>query len=462
VRNLVQPDSADRAGVRLSGQTVLIAGVVLVIISLGCYGAFIVSHPTNQWLDAVDLHVYVRGGRAVVHGAPLYNWPSTANQFTYPPFVGLVFTVLSVLPWRVVLGLWTLASLAALPATIWVTLGALGYRDREVRAGATLLATAVLFWTAPVLHVIYLGQIELLLMALVMWDLFQPERRRWQGIGVGIAAGIKLTPLIFIPYLLFTRRYRQAAVAAATFAATVVVGFALPADSRAYWLDGLFVKGSRVGFVGRDANQSLAGLITRLAGSVAAGQPLWLPVVVLTLVAGVACATLLHRAGHPVAGVLTCALTGLLVSPISWDHHWVWIVPIVIVLAWYGLRSRGALRYAWLTGSVLVAGLFMAWPGALWGQPRSVGDFFEGLIWWPPGTTDGQYLRLGDRSWYAEYHWHGWQLIVGNLDVLIGLAVFAVAAVLAVRVTVARRREAVVGGVEPVGAAGGQPVVAGG
>ncbi len=431
----------------------LTAGVVVVLISLACYAAFVVSHPTNQWLDAVDLHVYVRGGRAVLHGTPLYNWPGTTNQFTYPPFAAMLFTVLSALPWHVVLGLWSLASLAALPATIWVTLGALGYRDREARVGASLLATALLLWTAPVLHVIYLGQIELLLMALVMWDMCQPDGRRWQGIGVGIAAAIKLVPGIFIAYFLFTRRYRQAAVAAATFVASVVVGFALPADSRAWWLDGLFVQGSRTGFIGRDSNQSLAGLITRLAGSVTAGQPIWLPIVVLTLIVGLACATLLHRAGQPVAGILTCALTGLLVSPVSWDHHWVWIVPIVVVLAWYGLHARGAVRFAWLSGAVVVAGLFAAWPGVLWGQPRSVGDYFEGLIWWPPGTTAGQYARLGDRPWFAEYHWHGWQLAIGNLDVLTGLAVFVVAAAVAVRLTVTRRREAPAGGLDPLSAA---------
>jgi alpha-1,2-mannosyltransferase len=454
VPNLVQPDSADLAGgTRPSGQTVLTAGVVVVLISMACYGAFVVSHPTIDWLNTVDLHVYVRGGRAVVAGAPLYNWPDTTNQFTYPPFAALIFTVLASLPWHLVMGLWSLASLVALPVTIWVTLGALGYRDRETRAGGTLLATAVLFWIAPVLHVIYLGQIELLLMALVMWDLFQPERRRWQGIGVGIAAGIKLVPLIFIPYLLLTRRFRQAVVAAGTFVGTIVVGFALPADSREWWLHGLFLQGGRIGFAGRDSNQSLAALITRLAGSVAAGKPIWLPVVAVTLIVGLACATLLHRAGQPVAGVLTCALTGLLVSPFSWDHHWVWIVPIVVVLACYGLRARGVLRYAWLTGAAAVAGLFGAWPGVLWGQPRSAGDVFEGLIYWPPGTTAGQYYRLGDRPWFGEYHWHGWQLIVGNLDLLTGLAVFAVAAVLAVRLTMAHRRQPSDRGVDPVSSA---------
>jgi len=465
VPTLTQSGGAGQAGsadqprhARPSRQSVLTAGVIMSAVTMVCYAAFVVTHPANTWLAPVDLHVYVRGGLSVLHHAPLYDWPGTTNQFTYPPAAALLFAVFAGLPWHLVVGLWTLASLGALLGTVWVTLGGLGYRDTRVRGGATLAFTAVLFWTAPVLHVVYLGQIELLLMALVMWDLCQPGQRWWQGIGVGVAAGIKLVPLIFIPYLLLTRRFRQAAVAAGTFAATVVAGLALPADSRAWWLGGLFAQGSRTGFPGRDTNQSLPGLITRLSGSVAAGRPVWLVVSVLTLIAGVACAALLDRLGHPMIGILTCAITGLLVSPVSWDHHWVWIVPVVVVLACYGLRASGPARYALLSGAVLVTGLFGAWPGLLWGQPRTVGDFFEGLVWWPPGTTNATFLRLGDRASYPEYHWHGFQLIVGNLYVLTGMAVLLAAAGFAARGVAVRRRHEPAGEVSQVSAA---PAVSG-
>jgi len=437
---------------------VLIAGAALFAITMVCYAAFVLTHPSNTWLAPVDLHVYVRGGKSVLNHTALYDWPGTTMQFTYPPAAALFFTVLAVLPWHLVVALWTLASFAALAATVWVTLGGLGYRDTRVRAGGTLLFTAVLFWAAPVLHVVYLGQIELLLMALVMWDLCQPEQRRWQGIAIGLAAGIKLVPLIFIPYLLLTRRIRQAAVAALAFAGTVAAGFALPADSRTWWLHGLFAQGSRTGFPGRDINQSLPGLITRLSGSVAAGKPIWLVLSVLTLIAGLGCAALLHRLGHPMLGILTCAMTGLLASPVSWDHHWVWIVPVVVVLACYGLRASGAARYALLGGAVVITGLFAAWPGLVWGQPRTVGDFFEGLIWWPPGTTNATYLRFGDRASYAEYHWHGFQLLVGNLYVLTGLAVLLIAAGFAVRGSAVRRRE---GSADEVGQISAAPAVSG-
>src|SRR5439155_13505639 len=119
---------------------------------------------------------------------------------------------------------------------------------------------AVAMWLEPVDMTLHFGQINLLLLALVLADLALP--RRWQGIGVGLAAAIKLTPLIFIGYLLLTRRLRAALVATGTFAATVALGFALlPGGSVAFW-------GGRFAQPGdgpeRLVNQSLNGLILRL------------------------------------------------------------------------------------------------------------------------------------------------------------------------------------------------------
>jgi alpha-1,2-mannosyltransferase len=363
----------------------------------------------------------------------------------YPPFAAIVFAVLAALSWQLVLSLWTAASIAALVLTVWLTLGGAGYRPGMARLGGTLLLSAVLFWTAPVMHAINNGQVELMLMALIMWDLCQPERRWWQGIGVGIAAGIKLVPLIFIPYLLITRRYRQAAVAAAAFTATVAVGFVvLPGDSRVWWLDGLFRQSSHIGFLGWEGNQSLQGLITRLAGSIAAGNPIWLIAAALTAAIGLASASILHRAGHATEGLLTCAVTGVLISPVSWDHHWVWIVPVVVALVCWGLRSP-AYKYAWLTAATAVVVLFGAWPGLVFGQRHSRGIFFEGLIYWPPASAWRQFFLYGDQPSYPEYHWHGLQLIVGNLYVLTGMTLLVLAAgvsVLLVRLQSRRGRHA--------------------
>ena len=421
----------------------LVAGIIAFAAAIAAYIVYAVVHPAIQWQDPVDLRVYHDGGLIVRHvrpfyralrAAPLYDWHGFAGlPFTYPPFAALAFTPLT---W---ISFWTLSkivigvNIAALLATVWMTFGGLGYRRGMARLGATLLLAAPLLWTEPVQRVLFLGQIELVLMALIIWDQGQPDRRWWKGAGIGIAAGIKVIPLIFIPYLLLTRRFRQAAVATGTFAATVVLGFAvLPADSRRWWLDGLMFNDSRTGFVGWEGNQSLGAIVSRLSGSITAGKPAWLLIAAATAVVGVVCAAVLDRAGHRMVGLLTCALTGLLCSPISWDHHWVWIAPGVVTAAVYAVRARHALaRWA---AAALAAGLvvaFAAWPGSLWNEP-SQGGFMEGLIWIPPYTNPETFIRLGDRPWYAEYHWHGLQLISGNLYVLAGIGVFALLAVLAV------------------------------
>ena len=166
--------------------------------------------------------------------------------------------------------------------------------------------TGLVFWTEPVQRELYLGQVELVLMGLVVWDLCQPDRRRWKGAAVGLAAGIKLVPLLFIVYLLLTRRFRAALVACGSFLATVVVGFiALPRPSVAWWLRLDFLQAGRTGFVGDQQNQSLRGIITRFAGSVDGGQVPWLIAGVIVAAVGLAAAVVLYNSGRswgPFAG----------------------------------------------------------------------------------------------------------------------------------------------------------------
>jgi alpha-1,2-mannosyltransferase len=414
----------------------LTAGAAAFAVALAGYIGFILADPSG-WMQPVDLQVYTDGGLIVRHVAPfyrayraspLYDWPGYLHlPFTYTPFAAMVFAALSLVPFGVLTNVSVGVNIAALLATVWMTLGGLSVRRGVLRLGGTLLLAGPLLWTEPVQRVLYLGQIEILLMALIIWDQVQPDRRWWKGAGIGIAAGIDLIPLIFIPYLLLTRRFQQAFVAVGTFVLTFLAGSAvLPADSGKYWLTGLFARGSRTGFVGWEGNQSLPAIITRLTGNVVRAQPAWLVTDVAVGIAGVICAALLDQAGHRMAGLLTCALTGLLVSPISWDHHWVWVVPGVVTAAVYAVRAERRARTA-LAG--LAAGLvvlFAAWPGSLWHLPLGTGGFFEGLIWIPPLTNPEVYLRIGDHPWFAEYHWHGLQLIAGNLYVLTGIALFAV------------------------------------
>ncbi len=471
---LTRPPAQARNLKPSSGWVLLLVGAAAFAVALGGYVIYMVIHPGVYTMQPVDLDVYRAGGLIVRHirpdynphlAAPLYDWVGYGKlhlPFTYPPFAAIAFALISFVPYQLSLKLSVAVDIIALLAALWFTLGGLGYRAGKVRLGATLLGTAAVLWTEPVLRTIYLGQVNLVLMALIIWDLTQPntaKSRWWKGFGTGVAAGIKLVPLIFIPYLLVARKFRQAALACAGFAVTVVLGFViLPADSTKWWLDGLFAQSKRTGFVGWAGNQSLEGIMTRLLGSINGARPAWIAVAVLVTAAGVVSAGLLDRAGHAMLGLLMAALTGLLVSPISWDHHWVWIAPGAVAAAHYArrlrgsgqpLRARGAgvvwgggsppvagdpgrspLRgiTAWACGimAVAVPAWFGAWPAQLFTNRPGLGQDALGLIWIPKNTEPYLYQWYGDQRWFPEYHWHGLALITGNAYILAGLAMFAI------------------------------------
>ncbi|MBV9451749.1 MAG: DUF2029 domain-containing protein [Streptosporangiaceae bacterium] len=408
------------------GGVLLAAGAAVFAVALGGYLAAIATHPASAMLKGFDLGVYLEGGQLARHSpATLYSWYQPGHpgiQFTYTPFAAMVFAALSFVSLRALEDAGVVVSIAALVATLWMAFRELGVAERGRRAGAVLLLAGVCLWLEPVQRALYLGQVELVLMALIVWDMCQPaERRPWKGAGVGLAAAIKLVPLIFIAYLVITRRLRAAAVALAVFVVTIVAGFAaLPHSSVQWWLHANFLQASRTGFVGVISNQSLRGMLTRLIGSVASGQPPWIVAGVVAGVAGLAAAMLLHRRGLVFEGLMTCALTALLISPISWDHHWVWVAPFLAVLAMAGVRARDRLaRTAWFGGAVALAVVFGGWP-RWWDS--GAGLLQGGLIWYAPSTS----WAHGDNPGYAEYHWHGLQLLAGNLYLLAGCLLFLV------------------------------------
>jgi alpha-1,2-mannosyltransferase len=446
---LERRDSTTPRNQRIKSRLLLIGGVSFAIALAG-WLIYAFTHAVPFTVDPANLQVYDNGGLIIRHVSPpyearflypLYQWPRSkvALKFTYTPFAAVFFAAISYIPWSILPRLSQAANLLLLIATAWLTAGVLGCREWRTRLGGALLGSAAALLTEPVFRTMYLGQVNLLLMALVIFDLAQPDGRRLKGMAVGIAAGIKLIPLVFIPYLLLTRRFRAAAVAAGTFAGTVVLGFlVVPHDSSDWWLHGLFFNDGRTGFVGWGGNQSLRAILTRLAGSIHGATVEWVSVALLAAVIGLTSAVLLDRAGHAMLAILATALVGLLDSPVSWDHHWVWVVPGMMAAAHYAWRAwqagrRSAARWcAALAGALLL--IFAAWPGALWSVPvNGSGDFTNGLIWAGPNSRVTQYALFGDAPGFLEYHWHGLQEVSGNAFVLTGVALLILLVLVAAR-----------------------------
>ncbi len=323
------------------------------------------------WPDAhllmIDLQVYRAGGEHLLDGVPLYDGGVLLDlPFVYPPFAAVVFVPLTVLPLPLLKFAWTAAGVALVVFVVRRSAALVGWRAEP--AVVALLA-AVLLALDPIRTTFYLGQINVVLLAVVLADL-TGRPGRWRGVGLGLAAAVKLTPLVFVVYLLLTGRVRAAVTALATFVAAVGVGFLLaPADSVTYWLEGTFAAADRISPVASTANHSLDGLLAR------AGAPGWVGLVATAVVgaAGLAVAVLAHRRGATLLGVTVCGLLSAAVAPFAWSHHFVWFGPLVVLLAH---RASGGDRRAGaaLVGVLVVTAAFVTrLPGPTVGPIPSTG-----------------------------------------------------------------------------------------
>jgi alpha-1,2-mannosyltransferase len=336
--------------------------------------------------DFTDLFVYQHAGDRVLDGLSVYGSrdPVMDLPFTYPPFAALVMAPLALVPTWLAAALLAGASVGALAAVVVVARRALGQPAPGWLVALVVCGAAAL---EPVWQNLTFGQLNVLLMLAVLVDLVAGERR-WSGVLVGIAAGLKLTPLVFVVLLVLVGRRTAAGRAVVAFAVTVAVGFAvMPRAAWEYWSDGL-LDGSRVGPPALAHNQSVYGALTRLLDQ----EPstlLWIAVAgplagVVTVVGA-----RWWRRGDRVLGTCLGALAMLMASPISWSHHWVWAVPVALVL-WE--RSR--------------------WVSTAW-----VAVFVTRPVLWPPNSQG------------REYDWSPPEHLVGNAYLLGALALSTWAAV---------------------------------
>ena len=289
--------------------------------------------PRGMLAGGIDLAVYREGAhRLLVHGS-LYSGPLVyKNLYTYTPFSTVFFLPLRLLPSHQDKYYWIAINVAVLVVCVAQCFRMLGYRITRYLVMLSTLLTVALAFLEPVRSTLFFGQINLVLLLLVLWDAGRGEHSRLKGVGVGVAAGIKLTPAYFVLYYLMLRQWRAAAVAFATIALTVAVGWiVMPADSGRYWTR-IFLDSKRISEDQlHPANQSLWGAIARLEGgkptSVVGPMPghapptwLWLLAALGVVVASMWIAVVLYRNGELLLSVTVTGLSSVVVSPFSWSH----------------------------------------------------------------------------------------------------------------------------------------------
>ena len=335
-------------------------------------------------------------------GGMVYDWlrSGTPYGFTYPPFAGLAMSPMAYLPFTLVVVIATVATVLTTAVLTWWFAGPLIKRKGWTvwYAGGIAVSLAIAF--EPVRETITFGQVNTLLLTLVAGDMLfgVAAGRKWAGIGIGLATAVKLTPGVFILYLLLTRRWRAAFTAMGTaFGATIVAGALFPDQSREFWTTALWDT-SRVGVLYVLSNQSERGMLARL--HIGALEPrVWAVAALVTLAFW---AWRVHRAPHDVMGGL--ALTGVLgclISPVTWIHHCVWLMPALVRCVDVGL-SRADRRPLYLAGAAYV--LMTSRITWLWEKPprpplEVVGSniylyFSLALLAWTPVGTSASVSAL--------------------------------------------------------------------
>ena len=315
--------------------------------------------------NALDFRIYMWGGHAVLHDDRLYLALAYGHWFTYSPFAAIVFVPVAALPLTLARVGWDLVSVVALAYSCVIILKLAGYRPSRIMVAGVVAAAMAL---DPVYETLFLGQINLILLALILTDIWRVSQGRDAGIGVGLAAAIKLTPAIFIVFFLLARQTKAAVIAAGTFVVCGLAGFLIAPDaSKLYWRH-LFFDTRRVG-APYISNQSPYGTAIRIAEGQGHIGAWWIVIPLAFAVIGLAAATVLARRHDWLGATAVAGTTGLLVSPISWAHHWVWILPALVLLVRSGHRIAAAAGYL----------LFALAP--FWFTPHSAGPNEYGFHW---------------------------------------------------------------------------------
>ena len=357
--------------------------------------AFIGATMLALFHQQLDLSTYLLGGaHAPSNDLFTVTYPTDHLGFTYPPFSALLFAPFAHFPTR-----------ACEVAFSWINLGALfGLIAVSLRAVCAALDKRTILWWAlalvlpvvlfdPVRQTFLLGQVNIILALMIVADLTLdlPIPR---GILVGLAAAIKVTPIILIPYLFLTRQGRSGVRAIAAFVGAGLLATAVNAStSWSYWTH--YIRDpQRAGMLSWIGNQGVLGAVERTLGHTVT-TPTTFVIVLSVGVVGLLIAAGAHRCSSPVLGLLVVEATESLASPVSWSHHFIWMVLLVAWLALAEDRPRYGEWYA-LGTAVL-----------LWAAP----------YWWVP---HGPAVQFAGR---------GWLLPVGNVDVLVFIVLVAGAAV---------------------------------
>ncbi|WP_336818913.1 glycosyltransferase 87 family protein [Gordonia sp. MMO-8] len=380
-----------------SPRTLVIAAVVFLAATTA------IGLTLRVWHGYLDLMVYRLGAQTFLDGDDVYGPlpPLDGNihlPFTYPPLAAIVFAPFAAMPATVAATVMFVLTLASIGLTVWLVLDRLRpTMDRGVRLAVVLVVLAFAQFLEPVRETLGFGQVNAILMAAVAFDVLNRSEKWPRGLLIGIAISIKLTPAGFLLLFLIRRDWRAfVTTICSTIASIGVAWLIMPGDSHTYWFSKLRETG-RIGAPHFAGNESLKGLAFRLGLGETASSLVWIGLSAIAVVLAAIWMRGLLADDNLATALIVNAAAVLLVSPISWSHHWVWAVPALVVALDAIAKGRRDIPFCLTTGAAVVM-------------------FYVGPHWLMPARDD------------RELTWSWWQQIIGASYVLVTFAVLAVGA----------------------------------
>ncbi len=390
--------------------------VLRMVVALGLIAGFGVTGRQMMITDfPVDMIIYMEGVQAFLDGAEMYAVPMYAGDlalpFIYPPFGALVMVPLTGFEHDLAGDIMIMLSSALILLCLWFVLRAV---TGAVRGGVDTLSLAALTavtWPAVLLmEPVWLNsgfaQLNVVIMALVILDLV--PRKRWlpQGALIGVAAAIKVTPLAMLLFFLLRRDIRAILVAAVSALLVTGLGALVRWDAtKQYFTDVLLGMGTESEFgvnTVYQSNSSLKGMLMRwwtspeaLDANSTLTNILWLVLSLVTIALGAWFMVALMRRDMLVDAALVNAVIMLLVSPVSWSHHWIWLTLLLPVLAWRCLTVLG--------GPVVLGSLVFTWAALVLTQPPK---------WWYGDAIDVHALNGSAKFLVSDFVWLGIAVLI--------------------------------------------------
>jgi alpha-1,2-mannosyltransferase len=390
----------------LSARAKMVLVVAVGSVNLIAASVFLLSFAgggPSLGVHRLDFEVYRIAAQVWVNGGDLYgDLPTTSVgidlPFTYPPLAAALLSPSTLVPLPVGSTVLTVLTIVVLGAVIAMVLDSLGVRSAGRRHWLLVgMLLPVAMFLEPVRSTLGYGQINILLMAVVVLDCLAKTPRWPRGALIGLAAAVKLTPAAFVLFLLLRRDYRATVTAVLSFLAATSLGFLVAwSDSIRFWSSVVYDT-DRIGLVHYAGNQSIMAVLARVGVESSGRGALWLALVLL--VVGFAATAMLRAfaAGLSALALGFNALAAVVASPVSWSHHWVWSVPVLLGLAVTGWRAR-----TWLPTSLAIGGVLLFAVSPQW--------------WWYPETAD------------LEYRWGLGQQLVGSSYLYFAVLVLVLAA----------------------------------